>query len=190
MAKPSILQDRTIVGSPATHLIGMALLMFCFWLALSGEFKPKFLAYGIVTSCIVTWICYPLLLIPNADGSRKYFAFGVSPLAFIGYAAWLMKELVLANIDVVQATVRPELRIDPKVIRFIFRTDNPLAKVLLANSITLTPGTVTMNVTPTGIYEVHALTTGAAEGLLAGGMQKKVAALFGEKLDFMVLKGE
>ena len=51
---------------------------------------------------------------------------------------WLLKELVLANIDVVKATVRPELRIDPKVIRFVFRSDNPMAKVLLANSITLT----------------------------------------------------
>lgn len=103
---------------------------------------------------------------------------------------WLLKELVLANIDVVKATVRPELRIDPKVIRFVFRSDNPMAKVLLANSITLTPGTVTINVTPEGIYEVHALTDGAAGGLLSGAMPRKVAALFGEKFDFMVLKGE
>ena len=106
------------------------------------------------------------------------------------YSLWLLKELVLANIDVVKATVRPELRIDPKVISFVFRADNPMAKVLLANSITLTPGTVTINVTPEGIYEVHALTDGAAEGLLSGAMPRKVAELFGEKFDFMVLKGE
>ncbi|MFQ9935323.1 MAG: Na+/H+ antiporter subunit E [Phascolarctobacterium faecium] len=91
---------------------------------------------------------------------QKYFALGVSPIAFLCYSMWLLKELVLANIDVVKATVRPELRIDPKVIRFVFRSDNPMAKVLLANSITLTPGTVTMNVTSEGIYEVHALTEG------------------------------
>ena len=75
------------------------------------------------------------------------------------------------------------------MIRFVFRSDNPMAKVLLANSITLTPGTVTINVTPEGIYEVHALTDGAAEGLLSGAMPRKVAELFGEKFDFMVLKG-
>lgn len=190
MEKQSILKDQTIVGSPVTHLACLALLMFGFWLALSGEFEFKFVAYGIITSLVVAWVCYPLLLLPNADGSKKYFAFGVAPLAFLAYAAWLLKELVLANIDVVKATIRPELRIAPKVIRFVFRSDNPLAKVLLANSITLTPGTVTMNVTPEGIYEVHALTKGAAEGLLAGGMPKKVAALFGERFDFMVLKGE
>lgn len=190
MEKESILKDRTIVGSPLTHLFSLGILMFLFWLALSGDFEVKFVVYGLITSAVVAWICYPLLLLPNADGSKKYFAFGVSPVAFAGYCLWLLKELVLANIDVVKATVRPELRIDPKVISFVFRSENPLAKVLLANSITLTPGTVTMNVTPEGVYEVHALTEGAAEGLLAGGMPRKVAALFGEEFDFTVLKGE
>ena len=182
MEKESILKDRTIVGSPLTHLFSLGILMFVFWLALSGDFAVKFVVYGL--------ICYPLLLLPNADGTKKYFALGVSPIAFLCYSLWLLKELVLANIDVVKATVRPELRIDPKVISFVFRADNPMAKVLLANSITLTPGTVTINVTPEGIYEVHALTDGAAEGLLSGAMPRKVAELFGEKFDFMVLKGE
>ena len=166
MEKESILKDRTIVGSPLTHLFSLGILMFVFWLALSGDFAVKFVVYGLITSAVVAWICYPLLLLPNADGTKKYFALGVSPIAFLCYSLWLLKELVLANIDVVKATVRPELRIDPKVISFVFRADNPMAKVLLANSITLTPGTVTINVTPEGIYEVHALTDGAAEGLL------------------------
>ena len=178
MEKESVLKDRTIVGSPLTHLFSLGILMFVFWLALSGDFAVKFVVYGLITSAVVAWICYPLLLLPNADGTKKYFALGVSPIAFLCYSMWLLKELVLANIDVVKATVRPELRIDPKV------------KVLLANSITLTPGTVTMNVTPEGIYEVHALTEGAAEGLLAGAMPRKVAELFGEEFDFTVLKGE
>lgn len=184
MEKESILKDRTIVGSPLTHLFSLGILMFVFWLALSGDFAVKFVVYGLITSAVVAWICYPLLLLPNADGTKKYFALGVSPIAFLCYSMWLLKELVLANIDVVKATVRPELRIDPKVIRFVFRSDNPMAKVLLANSITLTPGTVTINVTPEGIYEVHALTDGAAEGLLSGAMPRKVAALFGEKIRF------
>ena len=155
MEKESILKDRTIVGSPLTHLFSLGILMFVFWLALSGDFAVKFVVYGLITSAVVAWICYPLLLLPNADGTKKYFALGVSPIAFLCYSMWLLKELVLANIDVVKATVRSELRIDPK-----------------------------------GIYEVHALTEGAAEGLLAGAMPRKVAELFGEEFDFTVLKGE
>lgn len=189
MEKQSILKDPTIVGSPVTHLLSLTLLMFGFWLALSGEFHLKFVLYGIMTSAVVAWLCYPLLLLPNADGSKKYFALGFSPLALCSYVLWLLKEVVTANIDVVKATIRPELRIEPKVVRFIFRSENPVAMVVLANSITLTPGTVTMNVTPAGVYEVHALTEGAAEGLLSGSMQNRVAALFGEKTDFMLVKG-
>ena len=83
-----------------------------------------------------------------------------------------------------------ELNIDPKVVRFRFKADNPMASVILANSITLTPGTVTMNVTDDGVYEIHALTVGAAAGVLDGGMQKKVADLYGEKFDFAVVESE
>ena len=88
------------------------------------------------------------------------------------------------------ATTGQELNIDPKVVRFRFKADNPMASVILANSITLTPGTVTMNVTDDGVYEIHALTVGAAAGVLDGGMQKKVADLYGEKFDFAVVESE
>ena len=116
--------------------------------------------------------------------------FGVNPLKLLAYAVWLMWQLVLANIDVICATVRPEIEIDPCVVRFRYQVDNPMAKVVLANSITLTPGTVTMNMTEDGLYEVHALTVGAADGLKGGDMQKKVAWLFGESYDFELVGGE
>ena len=83
MEKESILKDRTIVGSPLTHLFSLGILMFVFWLALSGDFAVKFVVYGLITSAVVAWICYPLLLLPNADGTKKYFALGVSPIAFL-----------------------------------------------------------------------------------------------------------
>ena len=94
------------------------------------------------------------------------------------------------NIDVLKATTSQELDIDPKVVRFYFRVDNPMAYVVLANSITLTPGTVTLNVDDEGLFEIHALTVGAAEGVLDGSFQKKVADLFGEELDFAVVEEE
>lgn len=68
--------------------------------------------------------------------------------------------------------------------------DNPAARALLANSITLTPGTVTVDILEDGTYSVHALTEGAKAGLLDGTMQGKVARLFGETIDFRVLDVE
>ena len=101
-----------------------------------------------------------------------------------------MWQLVLANLDVLRATTSQNLDIDPKVVRFYFKVDNPMAYVVLANSITLTPGTVTLNVTDDGLFEIHALTVGAAEGVLDGSFQKKVADLYGIDYEFAVVEEE
>lgn len=190
MEKQGVLNDKKIVGSPMVHMTGLALVLFAFWMVLSGRTETKFVVYGILTAVVTTWVTYPLLLVPNKDGSKKYYVFGFSIPKMIMYFFWLMWQLVLANIDVLLATTGQELNIDPKVVRFRFRADNPMASIILANSITLTPGTVTMNVTDDGVYEIHALTVGAAAGVLDGGMQKKVADLYGEKFDFAVVESE
>lgn len=190
MEKQGVLNDKKIVGSPMVHMTGLALVLFAFWMVLSGRTETKFVVYGILTAVVTTWVTYPLLLVPNKDGSKKYYVFGFSIPKMIMYFFWLMWQLVLANIDVLLATTGQELNIDPKVVLFRFRADNPMASVILANSITLTPGTVTMNVTDDGVYEIHALTVGAAAGVLDGGMQKKVADLYGEKFDFAVVESE
>ena len=190
MAKQGILNDEKIVGSPIVHLTGMFIVLFAFWMVMSGRTETKFIVYGLLTVAVVSWITYPLLLVPNKDGSRKYFVFGVSIPKFVGYFFWLMWQLVLANVDVLLATTAQEMAIDPKIVRFYFRADNPMATVVLANSITLTPGTVTVNVTDDGLYEIHALTPGAASGVLDGSMQKKVAELYGEEFDFAVVEEE
>ena len=190
MEKQGVLNDKKIVGSPMVHMTGLALVLFAFWMVLSGRTETKFVVYGILTAVVTTWVTYPLLLVPNKDGSKKYYVFGFSIPKMIMYFFWLMWQLVLANIDVLLATTGQELNIDPKVVRFRFRADNPMASVILANSITLTPGTVTMNVTDDGVYEIHALTVGAAAGVLDGGMQKKVADLYGDEFDFAVVESE
>lgn len=190
MAKQGILNDEKIVGSPIVHLTGMIIVLFAFWMVMSGRTETKFIVYGVLTAAVVSWITYPLLLVPNKDNSKRYFVFGVSVPKFIGYFFWLMWQLVLANVDVLLATTSQEMAIDPKIVRFYFRADNPMATVVLANSITLTPGTVTVNVTDDGLYEIHALTPGAASGVLDGSMQKKVAELYGEKFDFEVVEEE
>ena len=189
MKTKDMLNDKTIVGSPMKHLTVLAVVLFAFWFLLSGKVDFKFLLYGVLTAIISAWICVPLLLLPNADGTKKYFIFDVNLGKYAVYWLWLLKEVVNANIDVVKATVKSEMVINPRVIAFRIKYDNPMAHTTLANSITLTPGTVTLNVTEDGLYEIHALTDGAAEGLLGGGMQQKVADLFGEPFIYEVVEG-
>lgn len=190
MEKQSVWRDKSIVGSPVVHLVGMAVVLFAFWMILAGRTEIKFIVYGILTSIVTAWITYPLLLVSSKDGSKKFFVFGISIFKMLRYSLWLLWQLVLANIDVAKATTSQNLDINPQIVRFYFRSENPMAAVVLADSITLTPGTVTINVTDDGLFEIHALTDGAASGVLDGSMQKQVAKLFGEKLDFAVAEGE
>lgn len=191
MTKQGELKAAEIVGSKVVHIVSMFVAMFLFWMILAGRTETKFIVYGIITAAVTSWVTYPLLLVRNKTGDKKYFVFGVNPIKFIGYTIWLMWQLVLANIDVLLATTSQELQIDPKLLRFKVHFDNPMACVMLADSITLTPGTVTINVTDEGMYEIHALTPGAAEGIYSGDFAKKVADLFGEPCDFaMVEEGD
>ena len=92
--------------------------------------------YGILTAVIVAWVSYPVLLLPNREQTRKYFVLGINPGKLIAYFFWLMWQLVLANVDVIKATVGPELVINPCVVKFRYTIDNPMGTMILANSIT------------------------------------------------------
>lgn len=75
MEKQGVLNDKKIVGSPMVHMTGLALVLFAFWMVLSGRTETKFVVYGILTAVVTTWVTYPLLLVPNKDGSKKYYGF-------------------------------------------------------------------------------------------------------------------
>lgn len=104
MEKQGVLNDKKIVGSPMVHMTCLALVLFAFWMVLSCRTETKFVVYGILTAVVTTWVTYPLLLVPNKDGSKKYYVFGFSIPKMIMYFFWLMWQLVLANIDVLLAT--------------------------------------------------------------------------------------
>lgn len=192
MEKQSVFNDKTIVGSPAVHLVSMFILLFVFWMILSGRSETKFIVYGVLTAAVTSWITYPLLLINNKDKTKKYFVFGVNPIKLIAYFGWLMWQLFLANMDVLLATTSQEMAIDPKIVRFYYRNDNPMAIVMLANSITLTPGTVTINVEDDGLFEIHCLTKAGAEGVMVDTTANKVSYLYDSKgeYEFIEIVGE
>ena len=90
----------------------------------------------------------------------------------------LLKEIVLSNIAVARVILDPRLPIHPRILRVEASQKTDVGRVTYANSITLTPGTVTLDVRD-GKLLVHALTTGSAEGLLTGEMDRRVARLEG-----------
>ena len=182
-----VFKDPDVVGNPVYHYVRFCVILFVFYLLISATLHIKFVIIGVLTCIVVGLVCMPLFLIKGKDG-KKHFLLDVSLPKFFAYMLWLFKELVLANIDVGKAVWNPSLPIHPELLRFQVDWNNPAAAALLANSITLTPGTITLSYTKEGVFEIHALTPGAAEGIVGGGMLRKVAGLYHEKEDFQMLE--
>lgn len=149
-------------------------LMFLFWILLSGLFDAFHLIAGIVSSAIVTVISYDLLV------KRKDARFVRKSLRLFRYIPWEAWQIVLANIDVAYRVLHPKMPIEPRVIEFETPLRSDFSLVTLANSITLTPGTITISVDPEkGKFRVHAIAKKPAEALLLDRtMQRKVAEVF------------
>ena len=77
--------------------------------------------------------------------------------------------------------------IQPRIVYFRMDYENPAAAALLATSITLTPGTITLDISDSGVYEVYALNARCAEELLKGAMQNRVKRLYNENCDYLAL---
>jgi multicomponent Na+:H+ antiporter subunit E len=143
------------------------LVCFAFWLALSGSTAPLSLALGALSSAAVAWA--------NRDLELVSLVVRVAP-GFLAYLPWLLKEIAVAGIQVARLVLDPRLPVDPVVVRFDTTLAGDLARTTFANSITLTPGTVTLDVDgPT--FVVHALTRGMAD-LPGGAMERRITAVF------------
>lgn len=162
------------------------LALFAFWILLSERFEAKFLLIGLGASLIGTFISREIMILSRDEKGKVYHGFDFPVFKYIKYWIWLIGQIVIANIEVALIILNPKLPIDPQVFVFKQKMKNPLAHLSLANSITLTPGTVTIDIDEDE-YIIHALTKEAGEALYfkdgQGDIRKKVAALFDEKIE-------
>ena len=151
-------------------------VMAAFWILLSGIFDAFHLISGLVCCAIVAVISHDLLV----NGKREKWL--LKSLRLIMYIPWELWQIVLANIDVAYRVLHPKMPIDPLIIEFETNLRGELSLLTLANSITLTPGTITILVEPErGKFWVHAIAKEPADALLVDQtMQRKVAHVFME----------
>ena len=167
--------------------MGMLILRFAalygFWIILSGRFEVKYLIMGAVSAFIVMYLTQDLAQ-PDGPkqvrgGLRDYSV--VSGIGnFILYFFWLMWSVAQSNLQVAYIVLHPKLPIQPGLLRLRTKLRNRSGHIILANSITLTPGTITIDFDD-GDYSVHALVPGAAQSLLDAKMQGKLERIFGER---------
>ncbi|HJH29231.1 MAG TPA: cation transporter [Methanosarcinaceae archaeon] len=149
------------------------LILFAFWYLLSTYVDTFHLGSGFICSVIVAYMSRNLMFV-GAHGNRL-----TQTARFIVYIPWLLYQIVIANIDVAKRILSPDMPIDPRVVTFKSSLKSDLAKTTLANSITLTPGTVTIDIKD-DVFYIHAISESSANDLLEGTMQRKVAHVFME----------
>ena len=139
------------------------IILFLPWLILSGKYTPSYIGMGVICAAMVAWWCKELLF-PDEDISIGKCIKQL--IHFIPYACWLFWQIILSNIHVLKVALSPRMNelISPKMVRFNTDVTEEMSKFVLANSITLTPGTVTVRVEGRR-FLVHALTKKAASGL-------------------------
>jgi multicomponent Na+:H+ antiporter subunit E len=143
---------------------------FAFWWLLSDRYTSVSLAAAIVSAALVAWLNrhQPVL----GDVLRR-------TARLVPYGAWLLKEIAVANVQVARIILDPRLPIDPVVFRLPTPLASDLALTTLGNSITLTPGTITID-TDGSTLVVHALTRQGADDLAQGAMVGRVARVWQE----------
>jgi len=145
-------------------------VMLSFWVVLSGMFDAFHLSLGVICCLLVAHFSHDLLFF--SDGKHST---GRSLLGFIAYLPWLFYQIVLANLQVAYIVLHPNMfgLIDPHVIRFKTKLKRPISKVTFAQSITLTPGTITVSIHDDE-FSVYALTRNASDSL-PGEMEERIA---------------
>jgi len=148
------------------HTIGLLFVLATTWLLLSGHTKPLLLSLGAVSVLGVVLLAHRMG-ISDAEGAPL----GLVP-GLVTYLPWLLLEIARSNVAVTREILRPRPRLEPRLLRVRASQTTEVGRVLYANSITLTPGTVTVGVEGDELV-VHALTVESARSLASGEMDRR-----------------
>ena len=159
------------------YLIALSIGMAAYWLALSGYLdKPMLLVLGVISIVLVAALVWRMKI---AD--EETVPYGFFPLTFV-YFTWLFREIAKANIDVIKAVLKPELDVTPGWLHVKATPQSDMGKTMFANSITLTPGTVSVSMEGDNIL-VHALLSDTVSVEDFDKMAKRSAHSVGDKVE-------
>ncbi len=150
--------------------LALAASLFVFWLLLSGIYTPVLVLSGLGASIAVALLAQRME-VADREGHPIHLA-----LAALAYWPWLFKEIVKAGWQVTRIILDPRLPVSPTFVRFKPSQKTAVALATHANSITLTPGTITVDASPEE-FLVHALTREGAEGVVNSEMDRRVSRL-------------
>lgn len=138
----------------------MYLLFFVMWVIFNGMLTLEIALFGIAISAVMfLFVCRFM----DYSIQKDIFYIKVSG-QFICFCLVLMKEIIKANFATIRLLISSKYEIEPVLVKFQSPVKTKIAKVLLANSITITPGTITVSVEEDE-FVVHCLDVDFSEGL-------------------------
>ena len=152
------------------HIVSLFLTLAAFWLVNSGHYTLLILSLGLISIALVLYIVHRMDVIDHSSQQQ------LIPLKTPGFHVWLAKQIVLANISVVKHIWLGNETISPVLTTIKANQKTDMGKVIYANSITLTPGTVAVDLVGDQIT-VHALSRKNIEDLQAGEMDRRISRL-------------
>lgn len=155
------------------HAIGLGLGLSALWLLLSGFFEPLLLSLGLISVLLCVYLAYRMDVVDH-ETIPLHISYGI-----VSYLAWLTIEVAKANWAVTKVILSPKMALDQRFITVPTTQSDDLGRVIYANSITLTPGTITVEIEP-GSFLVHALTKDAADMDALADMGARVTAIEGK----------
>jgi len=147
-------------------------LLYALWLLLSGHGEPLLLALGAVSSAAVVAIAWRMDVIDH-EGHPVHLSWRI-----LFYWPWLFWAIVKANVAVARLILHPALPIAPFILKTRTSQRSELGQVIYANSITLTPGTISVDLEESAIH-VHCLTQALAADIESGEMDVRVRRVEG-----------
>ena len=151
--------------------IGLAIVLFAYWLALSGHYTPFLLAMGVLMALFCVYIASRMHTLDEEGLPLHLLAKGL-----FGFYIWLAWEIIKSSLTVTKVILDPRLPISPTMTKVKATQKTPIGVSFYANSITLTPGTVTVAVEDGDVLVVHALQRAAARDLESGVMDAHVTS--------------
>ena len=152
------------------RFIGACVVLMALWLLLSGVYKPLVIFFGAISALIAVWVARRMDAVDDDPVPLP-----LRPFGFLYYLIWLLWEIAKANWAVTKVVMAPEMPIRQHLFGVRHSQKSDVGQVIFANSITLTPGTITVETEPTR-FLVHALSyTHETIGEL-GEMDRRVSA--------------
>jgi len=155
------------------HITKWAILLSTFWLLLSGYIQPLLLGFGAVSVIVVLFV---LKRMDDVDQEKQEIGTG---LRLMRYLPWLIWQIISSSLQVTKLIWGSADKVSPSLATINAKNIPPNKRTLYANSITLTPGTLSVDLVD-GEITVHALQSSSIEELEQEAMEKKITGIWGK----------